>query len=263
MSCACLAVPFKQVDTIAVYSNAMQKNIKAVVIKPESYKKKMSRYPVVYLLHGFGGAYANWITRVPALSQYANEYNVIIVCPNGENSWYINSPVNDSSQFETFISSELIKNIDSSYRTIATRQQRAITGLSMGGHGGLMLGIRHKDLFGAAGSMSGALNLTEIVSKYDISKLIGDTIRFKWRDYSVLHLADSISTKGIKLIFDCGVNDFLIQHNRDLHAKLNTQKVPHDYIERPGAHTWAYWSNAVAYQLLFFRKFFDEKQPSL
>ncbi|RYD74278.1 MAG: esterase family protein [Sphingobacteriales bacterium] len=246
------------VDTMTVYSQSMQRDIKTVVIKPANYKKKGNRYPVVYLLHGYGGGYANWITRVPALKDHATTYNVIIVCPNGENGWYINSPVNKASQYENFVSKELVNFIDSNYNSIPSKEQRAITGLSMGGHGGLMIGIRHKDKFGAAGSMSGALDLTGIVSKYDITKLIGDTIQFKWRDYSVLHLADSISTKGIKLIFDCGVNDFLIQSSRDLHAKLNEQKVPHDYIERPGAHTWPYWSNAIGYQLLFFRKFFDE-----
>lgn len=241
----------------------MHKTIKAVVIKPGNYKKKSTRYPAVYLLHGFGGASNNWITRVPDLKNYASDYNVMIICPDGENSWYINSPVNDSIQFETFVTKELVDHIDSSYRTIANKEHRAITGLSMGGHGGLMLGIRHKDLFGAAGSMSGALDLSGIVTKYDISKLIGDTTSFKWRDYSVLDLADSISAKGIKLIFDCGINDFLLQSNRDLHDKLNAQKVAHDYIERPGAHSWAYWGNAIVYQLLFFRKFFDEKEGKL
>ena len=241
----------------------MQKRIKAVVITPEGYQSKGPAYPVIYLLHGHGGAYNNWITRVPGIQKYATLYNTIIVCPDGENSWYINSPVKQASQFETFVATELVNFIDSSYKTIADRQHRAITGLSMGGHGGLMLGIRHKDTFGAAGSMSGALDLTEIVKKYDITKLIGDTINFNWRNYSVLHLADSVTAKGIKLIFDCGVNDFLIKSSRDLHAKLNDQKVPHDYIERPGAHTWPYWSNAVTYQLMFFRKFFDEAESKL
>ena len=252
------AAPVKRVDTINVFSKAMQRSIKTVVITPGAYKRKNTRYPVVYLLHGYAGSYANWITRVPLLIQYADVYNVMIVCPDGENGWYINSPVNKSSQYESFVSAELVQHIDSAYKTIADKQHRAITGLSMGGHGGLMLGLRHKQQFGAAGSMSGALDLSGLVTKYDIGKLIGDTIQFKWRDYSVLHLADSLTTKGIRIIFDCGVNDFLIQPNRDLHAKLNEQKVPHDYIERPGAHTWPYWTNAIEYQLLFFRKFFDE-----
>ena len=250
------------VDTIEIFSKANQKFIKTVVITPEGYARNKNRYPVLYLLHGYGGSYNNWITRVPALKEYATDFNSIIVCPNGENSWYINSPVAKGSNFETFAGVELVNFIDSSYRTIADRKKRAISGLSMGGHGALMLALRHKETFGAAGSMSGALDLTGIVSKYDISKLIGDTMSFKWRDYSVLHLADSVSTKGLHIIFDCGGNDFLLQANRDLHARLNAQKVPHDYIERPGAHNWPYWSNAITYQLMFFRKFFDQDAPA-
>lgn len=258
----CMVVCARQakVDTLDIYSAAMKKNIRTVVIKPEGYQKKKNRYPVVYLLHGYAGTYSNWITKVPSIKHYASLFNIVIVCPNGENSWYINSPVSNSSQFESFVGTELIHFIDSSYKTIADNKHRAIAGLSMGGHGALMLGIRHKDIFGAAGSMSGAVDLEPLINKYDISKLIGDTTvtHFNWRAYSVLQLADSNSTKGIKLIFDCGVKDFFIQNNRDLHNKLKAQNIPHDYIERPGGHNWAYWTNAIAYQLLFFRKFFDE-----
>lgn len=254
-----------KVDTVGIYSSSMNKIIKTVIVKPEGYKKKGKRYPVVYLLHGYAGAYSNWITKVPSIKRYASLFNIILVCPNGENSWYINSPVSNSSRFESFVGTELIHFIDSSYKTIADSKHRAIAGLSMGGHGALMLGIRHKDIFGAAGSMSGAVDLEPLINKYDITRLIGDTTtnHFNWREYSVLQLADSNSTKGIKLVFDCGVKDFFIQDNRNLHSKLNAQNIPHDYIERPGGHNWPYWTNAIAYQLLFFRKFFDETDMKL
>lgn len=253
------------IDTAGIYSPSMNKIIKAVIVKPGSYENKGKKYPVVYLLHGHGGAYKDWVTKVPSIKYYASLFNIILVCPNGENSWYINSPVSNSSQFESFVGTELIRFIDSSYNTIADNKHRAIAGLSMGGHGALMLGIRNKDKFGAAGSMSGALDLEPLIKKYDLTKLIGDTAvnHFNWRNYSVLQLADSNSTKGIKLIFDCGVKDFLIQSNRDLHQKLNAQNIPHDYIERPGGHSWPYWTNAISYQLLFFRKFFDETDMKL
>lgn len=248
------------VDTINIYSTSNQKRIKAVVIKPAGYSKKGDRFPVVYLLHGYSGDYSNWILKVPALKEHASFFNAIIVCPNGENSWYINSPVDAGSNFETFVSNELIKYIDSSYRTIADRKHRAIAGLSMGGHGALMLGLRHKDQFGAAGSMSGALDLEPIIAKYNFKPLIGDTTvtHFNWREHSVMAMADSISAKDIRIIFDCGNKDIFISENRRLHEKLLSQNVPHDYIERAGAHNWPYWANAVGYQLLFFRKFFDE-----
>ena len=79
--------------------------------------------------------------------------------PEGEVfSYYLNSPVVKESQFETYISEEVIEKIDNTYRTIKNKKGRAISGLSMGGYGALYLAIRHPDLFCAAGSMSGALN---------------------------------------------------------------------------------------------------------
>ena len=85
---------------------------------------------------------------------------MIIVCPDGGfGSWYWDSPVDAGSQYETYVSNELVTWIDSKYKTIKTRKGRAITGLSMGGQGALYLAFRHQDIFGAAGSMSGGVDI--------------------------------------------------------------------------------------------------------
>jgi enterochelin esterase-like enzyme len=60
------------------------------------------------------------------------------------------------------------------------------------------------------------------------------------------------------LIFDDGVDDFLIEANRELHRRLVANGTPHDYSERPGAHTWEYWQNSLSYHVLFFSKVFKE-----
>src|SRR4051812_26329622 len=70
------------VDTALTYSAAMKKNIKAVVVKPDGYIKD-KKYPVIYLLHGHGGNYADWISKVPGIKALADQYNVLIVCPDG------------------------------------------------------------------------------------------------------------------------------------------------------------------------------------
>ncbi|MEP1086987.1 MAG: alpha/beta hydrolase-fold protein, partial [Algoriphagus sp.] len=70
------------VDTVATFSRAMQKEIKAVVITPEDYTQSKD-YPVVYLLHGYSGNYKNWIEKVPQLEAYADQYDMIIVTPDG------------------------------------------------------------------------------------------------------------------------------------------------------------------------------------
>jgi S-formylglutathione hydrolase FrmB len=251
------------VDTINIYSNAMHKNIKCVVIRPDSYKNKKNVYPVVYLLHGYGGWYSNWIIRVPALKDQADALQLIIVCPDGANSsWYIDSPVDSTMKYETYVAKEIPAYIDKHYNTIKDRRARAITGLSMGGHGGLFLGFRHADFFGACGSMSGVVDLNFTKNKYDLMKRIGDTIQNagNWESYSVINVIDNYPKDSLAIIFDCGIDDPFFRINLRLHAKMLTLKIPHDYIERPGKHDWAYWGNAVKFQLLFFRNYFDKSK---
>jgi S-formylglutathione hydrolase FrmB len=60
-------------------------------------------------------------------------------------------------------------------------------------------------------------------------------------------------------MIDCGVDDFFLDVNRALHARLLQLNINHDYIERPGAHDHPYWNNSIDYQILFFKKFFTSK----
>lgn len=253
------------VDTVNIYSNAMHKDIKCVVIKPDSYTINIQYYPVVYLLHGYSGNFSNWITKVPELKEEADRLQLIIVCPDGNYSgWYFDSPIDPSMQYETYISKEVPAYIDSFYHTIKDRKARAITGLSMGGHGGLFLGLRHADFFGACGSMSGVVDINFSKNKYDIMKRIGDTIKNagNWKNYSVINIIDHYPEDSLAIIFDCGNDDPFAGINRELHQKMLKLKIPHDYIQRPGGHTWNYWADAVQYQLLFFRNYFDKTKAN-
>ena len=152
----------KSFDTIAIPSKVMNKTYKAVIVLPSSYASNIKAYPVLYLLHGGYGHFDDWILKTPdrtLIQRLADEYNFIVVMPEGEIfSYYLNSPVIKESQFETYITQEVIEKIDNRYRTIKNRKGRTIAGLSMGGYGALYLSARHPDLFCAAGSMSGALN---------------------------------------------------------------------------------------------------------
>ena len=239
----------------------MQKTRKCVVIKPDYYQKKKKFYPVVYLLHGHGGDYSNWIKRVPEIKKYADDYEVMIVCPDGDSSsWYLDSPVDRTSQFETYIAREVITFIDQHYRTIKKAEGRAITGLSMGGHGALYLALKNPASFGACGSMSGGFNLIETRHKYDLYKKIGDTINIEaWKKFSMVHLVEKIKNDSLSILIDCGIKDQFYHSNKMVHEKLLKSGIEHEYIERPGGHSWTYWANAIQYHLLFFRKHFDKK----
>ena len=116
----------------------MKKEIPVVVIVPDAAKSGV-RMPVLYLLHGYSGDQETWLNVKPSLPQMADRDSVIVVCPDGENSWYWDSPKDPSSRFETFVARELIDYVAAHYPTRGDRSGRAITGLSMGGHGGLWL----------------------------------------------------------------------------------------------------------------------------
>lgn len=257
--CFSLAAPAATVDTVNIFSKRMQKDFKCVVIKPAAYKNRQESFPVIYLLHGYSGWYSNWLLRVPELTTLADQHRLMIVCPDGGySSWYIDSPVDSASQFETYIAGEVISFIDARYRTIARRTGRAITGLSMGGHGGLYLGFRHAGLYGACGSMSGGMNLRPFSKSWDLVKLLGDTLHHadNWKNYSVINVVEQQPADSLAILIDCGTEDFFYEVNHALHEKLLRLKIPHDYIERPGRHDWAYWRNAVTYQVLFFSRYF-------
>lgn len=253
-------------DTVSIYSIAMQRTYKCVVVKPTNYQNKETKFETVYLLHGHSGNFSNWIVRVPQIKKYADDFQLIIVCPEGRNAgWYFDSPVADSMQFETYIAKEVPAFIDAHYNTINSRNARAITGLSMGGHGGLFLGFRHADFFGACGSMSGALLIEQITgARYGIQKILGDTgNRQRYYDYSIMKEMEQYPKDSLAIIMDCGTEDFILKMSRAVHTKMLALKIPHDYTERPGGHDWNYWRTALQFQLMYFRNYFNRNKTGV
>jgi S-formylglutathione hydrolase FrmB len=259
-----LAFSQAKVDTISVYSPSMKKSLKAAITFPSSYQKGQSRYPVVYLLHGGSGAFSDWhqkVTEKGIVNQMAEEHDLIIVTPGvGPASYYYDSPLLDSVRYETFMIQELIPFIDQQYRTLAQKESRAITGLSMGGHGAITLAAKHPTLFIAAGSMSDLWKVGEDfrnLRKKGQIEMLG-AINYQapvFNPYTAVGLVDQLKNQKIHLIIDCGVDDFLIETNRQIHSLLMEKKIAHEYIERPGAHTWPYWTEALPVQFFYLTKY--------
>ncbi|HNX07064.1 MAG TPA: alpha/beta hydrolase-fold protein, partial [Bacteroidales bacterium] len=249
-----------KVDTLLINSPSMKKNTKACIVTPEGYDKAGTGLPVLYLLHGYGGNYQTFVNNFPYITEAADHYGMLLVCPDGGVSgWYMDSPVDSSMKYETYVTKELVPFIDSSYSTIRNREGRAIMGLSMGGHGALYLSIRHPEMFGAAGSMSGCLDLRPVFTNWDLEKRLGSIDKFpeNWENNSVINMLNQIKNGTLSIIIDCGVDDIFIDVNRQIHMKLISLNIGHDYIERPGGHTREYWSTALPYQLLFFHNYFN------
>lgn len=246
--------------TVAAKSDVMKKEIPALVILPDDYEKSGKGYPVIYLLHGFGGNYQTWYHIKPNLPELATSNQVIFVLPDGATSWYWDSPVNQNLKYETYVAKELVDFIDSSYRTIKSPKGRAIAGLSMGGHGAMWLALRHKDVFGAAGAISGGVDIRPFPKNWDMAKNLGEYSSNKdvWDAHTVINQVDGLKNGELAIYIDCGFSDFFYQVNLNLHNKLLQMKIDHDYLARPGAHNNAYWNNAIDYNILFFKKFFSK-----
>jgi S-formylglutathione hydrolase FrmB len=220
--------------------------------------------PVVYLLHGYSGNYAEWVKNAPQIKQLADLYHMLLVCPDGNfASWYIDSPVDSKSKYETYTGTELVNWIDAHYKTIKNRTGRAITGYSMGGHGALYLSFKHQDIFGAAGSMSGGVDIRPFPNNWKMADILESYAEKpkNWEDNTVINMVNLLTPNKLALIIDCGTEDFFYKVNVNLHDLLVLRNIPHDFISRPGAHNFAYWSNSIKYELLFFHEYFAKQNP--
>ena len=132
------------------------------VYLPPGYQGESSRYPVIYLLHGFLGDNKAWITvaNIPKMMDEliaaGKVRRLIVVMPDGSNklggSFYTNSVT--TGNWEDFITRDLVKYIDTKYRTVPHASSRGIAGHSMGGYGAIKIAMKHPEIFGAVYSLS-------------------------------------------------------------------------------------------------------------
>ena len=265
-----------------------------LVYLPASYATERSRrYPVVYYLHGADGNEADWVSRA-AIDWVMDSLvarggpEMIVVMPDGDESWYANSatPADSAAcaaarggedptlrcvaraDYDAYLTGDLVRHVDSTYRTRAGRAHRAIGGLSMGGFGAVRIALAHPDLYAAAASHSGVLSplfigprpfapparytttidtlKTLFGGRYtgELRATLGADVA-AWRSSDPTELARRLRAAGRPLPalhFDAGRDDALvIDQNRAFDAELTALGVPHVYAEWPGRHEWKYW----------------------
>jgi putative tributyrin esterase len=223
------------------------------VILPRDYATSTQRYPVLYLLHGYTDHYPAWVSY-SRITDYARGYQEIIVMPEGDNGFYTNSYEDRSLAWEDFIMLDLIPYVDSHYRTVASRQGRAIAGLSMGGYGAMKLGLKHPEMFAATASLSGALAAARPREAHpddlEFQKLVANV--FGPPDNPARAQEDPFElVKKVpaelrpQLYISVGAGDFLLQENRDFVKLLSELKIPYQYREFPGKHEWPVWDREI------------------
>ncbi len=234
-------------------NNVLQKMVSLTAILPEG---KKGPFPVFYLLHGLSDDHTAW-TRRSNIERYVDGLPLIVIMPNGERSFYSDAVNNPRAAFETFMTHDLIQFVDSTFQTIPTREGRVIAGLSMGGYGAFKLALKHPDLFQAAVSHSGAVAFAHRDFSgseewhREWAAVLGPSPKGGPEDiFTLLESGDPGTRPALR--FDCGVDDFLIQENRNLQAQLEELSIPYEYEEHPGGHTWQYWNEHVLDTLKFF-----------
>jgi len=204
-----------------------------------------ARYPVLIMLHGFGGDHTSWpnSTRVGC---YLADYGIVTVFPNGYNGWYENG-YDDGARYEDDIAVDLVREIMRSAPAMAPGRNWAICGMSMGGYGAVRLALKYPRLFSCAVSHGGAF---DGMPRSGIHPVFGDAeceIGFR-REQSPIWLAEQLLCRFPNqrpfLFLDCALSDPLLEISRSLSGHLKFLGYPHTYSESVGHHTWPYWNRA-------------------
>lgn len=213
---------------------------------PDGYGENVVRYPVIYLLHGWGVTEDVWPSSGLKVQDVANGMNLqaIIVMPDGDRGVYVNAvtpadydaclnedpPIRNAresrqefcvrtSDYESYMLEDIIPYIDRTYRTIPTRQARGLIGESAGGHAAMHLALRHKNLFSSAAAHSGGLSMLYLprdgVVRTSVEHLPGleeweamfGLNIDNWRAYDPYSLLDSLRPNELAIYFDSGTDD--------------------------------------------------------
>ncbi len=252
-------------------SKLMARKMPYYVLLPPNYEAdKTSRFPVIYLLHGYSGDYKNWVEKTK-LTEYTAQHKFVVVTVEGGNGWYTDSVGKPEDKYESYIVQELIPEIDKNYRTITERRGRAVAGLSMGGYGALKFGLKYPDKFIFAASMSGAVQIASWKSGDQIPQMFRQMILSTFGDENnpvkksndlFVNFSQLPAAKIAALPFfylDCGTEDELglLPVNRQLAEILQNQKIPHEFRELPGKHNWDLWGQQIADVLRISERIFN------
>lgn len=240
-----------RVETVGLASRLTARTLPYDVVLPPGYgliTSRGTRYPVLYLLHGWGGHHDAWL-KYSNLKQYAAEHRLIIVTPEGENGWYTDGANDATAKFESYFVEELISDVDRRFRTIAERRGRGVAGLSMGGYGALKFGLKRPELFAFAASTSGALDAASRTDDATIMQTFGELGSPVRSANDLPRLAREFpeERKGLLpfLYLDCGDKDLWFKANRDFAGVLFERKFAYEYRQAPGDHVWPYWDKQL------------------
>lgn len=214
-------------------------------------------YKTLYLLHGVIGNYTDWLYN-SRIKKYAEEKDICIVMPSGDNSMYLDQGVDFYGEF---VGKELVEFTRKTFPLSQKREDTYIGGLSMGGFGAMRNGLKYHETFGAIISLSGAFVLDE-EALIDIENptFPGETMTYKKRVYgddltkalmsdkNPKYLIEKLSKQKIvfpDIYMACGTEDFLLNKNIAIDQLLTNCHIKHTFVTGPGAHEWEFWDTYI------------------
>jgi S-formylglutathione hydrolase FrmB len=246
--------PAQRLRNDSLYSPAVGKVLRLQVLLPDSLSAR--DHPLLILLHGYTGNERNWIGETN-LDRFTRSMNLIIATPQGDSSWYVNRLGDSQGKYEDFISRELIRHLVNRYHVDTTRI--AIGGLSMGGYGALVNGLRHPEVFSFAAGLSASLDVPQNIPdlekngriglKKSLLLALGGEPSPQWDRYNVFKLAAAIPpSRAPYLYLANGIQDEFAGR-RDLYRAftdtLKNHSVAFEFHESPGRHSMDYWSREI------------------
>lgn len=275
-----------RVEQVDVPSPALGTSSRVCVLLPHGYDDGSTRYPVLYLLHGVGDDQSSWLQSTDVEEAVA-DLPLIVVMPEAGHTpdagWYSDwacatAPCTPDvtpagPRWETYHVRELVPFVDARYRTVAQRSGRAIAGFSMGGFGALTYAARHPELFGAAASISGIVDIANggpgeaALFQYGRQNLgtpdervwgdyAGHEVR--WRDHNPPDIVGNLRWTKLFVVTGSGVpapgdspveapvEAAILPTNVSLRAAMARHGIEVDYTITPtGTHSWRYRQEAL------------------
>ncbi|HEV8245089.1 MAG TPA: alpha/beta hydrolase family protein [Polyangiaceae bacterium] len=205
------------------------------------------RYPTLFLLHGLSDDETIWLRRT-SIERYVAPLGLAVVMPNVHRSFYVNMA--HGPRYWDFVSDELVRKARGFFPLSSRRDDTFVAGLSMGGYGSLLLGLRKPEQFAAAASLSGACEAGQVPERagaeHDL--VFGRENQVRGSELDPRHLASELAASDRprpKLYQCCGTSDFLYAENVRFRDHVRALPFDHTYEEGPGEHEWGYWDTMI------------------
>lgn len=244
-----------------IFSKYLPMEMGVSIIMPFDRQPRVHTEPckVLYLLHGLSDNHSSWL-RMTNIERYAHAYNLAVIMPEGHHSFYSNMVY--GGKYFTYLTEELPKVLAATFQISTRREDTFIAGLSMGGYGALMCGLRRPDRYGGCAGFSSAADIRQMIAD-DLNRTISETLVPVFGEKlevppegDLFALAEACAlrpaTEQPQIFMTCGRQDFLHPYNEKLAEWMLRLKLPVRFEEWDGQHEWGFWDRSIQLALQHF-----------